>query len=165
MSKLQVKDWKQDTVYLVQFPRARCVPSISSYCLKLETWLRMAGLQYENVSNQFKIMSERGQLPFVEINGRQISDSTNIFNALSKCFCLQIDKNLNDNDSGNLVVYTSLIQDSLGWVVAYFRSLDNSIVGTEQGLIGHFDGIEKVLVRKFVVKKMESNVSENICRY
>ena len=34
-------------MYLVQFTRAKCCPSISPYCLKVETWLRMAGVDYE----------------------------------------------------------------------------------------------------------------------
>lgn len=40
-------DYKTGVVYLYQFPRTLVIPSLSSYCLKLETWLRMAGINYE----------------------------------------------------------------------------------------------------------------------
>lgn len=40
------RDWQKDHVYLIQFPRAGCIPSLSPFALKLETWLRMAGIQY-----------------------------------------------------------------------------------------------------------------------
>lgn len=42
-----VKDWQKDLVYLIQFPRAGCVPSISPFCLKVETWLRIANIEYQ----------------------------------------------------------------------------------------------------------------------
>ncbi len=46
-------DWKKGTVYLYQFPRSPCIPSISPFCLKLETWLRMADVNYEVVLEIF----------------------------------------------------------------------------------------------------------------
>lgn len=39
--------WKQDVVYLFQFKRSTCIPSMSPFSLKLETWLRMANVPYE----------------------------------------------------------------------------------------------------------------------
>lgn len=43
-------NFEKDVVYLFQFSRTPVVPSMSPYCLKVETWLRLAGLKYE-VSN------------------------------------------------------------------------------------------------------------------
>lgn len=44
-------DFEKDTIYLYQFTRTPLLPSLSPYCLKVETWLRLAGLKYE-VSTQ-----------------------------------------------------------------------------------------------------------------
>ena len=44
---VQKADFEQDKVYLYQFTRAKCIPSMSPFCLKVETWLRMADLNYE----------------------------------------------------------------------------------------------------------------------
>ncbi len=46
-SKLMKPDFEKDVVYLVQFPRAASVPSLSPFALKLETWLRMADIRYQ----------------------------------------------------------------------------------------------------------------------
>lgn len=50
-------DFEKDVIYLYQFSRTPFLPSISPYCLKVETWLRLAGLKYE-VSQRLEI-SER----------------------------------------------------------------------------------------------------------
>lgn len=40
-------DFEKDIIYLYQFSRTPLLPSLSPYCLKVETWLRLAGLKYE----------------------------------------------------------------------------------------------------------------------
>ena len=40
-------DFEKDVVYLYQFSRTGNIPSLSPFCLKVETWLRMAGIKYE----------------------------------------------------------------------------------------------------------------------
>lgn len=46
-------NYEKDVVYLYQFSRTPLLPSLSPYCLKVETWLRLAGIKYE-VSHFFK---------------------------------------------------------------------------------------------------------------
>lgn len=48
-------NFEKDIVYLYQFSRTPVVPSLSPYCLKVETWLRLAGLKYE-VSFVFSLL-------------------------------------------------------------------------------------------------------------
>lgn len=40
-------NFEKDVVYLYQFVRNPLLPSISPYCLRVETWLRLTGLKYE----------------------------------------------------------------------------------------------------------------------
>ena len=40
-------DFEKDVVYLFQFSRCPTIPSASPFCLKVENWLRMNGIQYE----------------------------------------------------------------------------------------------------------------------
>ncbi|VDO57252.1 unnamed protein product [Haemonchus placei] len=85
-ARLLKRDWEKDHVYLVQFPRAGCIPSPSPFALKVETWLRMADIPYTNISNEFTKMSSKGQIPFVEVNGRQVADSNFIIDHLIEEF-------------------------------------------------------------------------------
>ncbi len=41
------KDFEKDVVYLYQFGRTPALPSLSPYCLKVETWLKLQGIKYE----------------------------------------------------------------------------------------------------------------------
>lgn len=41
------KDFEKDVVYVYQFNRSPTVPSVSPYCLKLETWLKLQQIKYE----------------------------------------------------------------------------------------------------------------------
>src|SRR5512143_2065013 len=45
-------NFEKDIIYLYQFSRTPLLPSLSPYCLKVETWLRLAGLKYENVDHK-----------------------------------------------------------------------------------------------------------------
>ncbi|KPJ09246.1 Uncharacterized protein C6orf168 [Papilio machaon] len=41
-------NFEKDVVYLYQFTRTPVLPSTSPYCLKVETWIRLAGIKYQN---------------------------------------------------------------------------------------------------------------------
>ncbi|KAF7278033.1 hypothetical protein GWI33_008952 [Rhynchophorus ferrugineus] len=40
-------NYEKDVTYLYQFSRTPLLPSMSPYCLKVESWLRLAGIKYE----------------------------------------------------------------------------------------------------------------------
>lgn len=48
-------NYEKDVIYLFQFSRTPLLPSVSPYCLKVETWLRLVGLKYE-VSHKFHFL-------------------------------------------------------------------------------------------------------------
>ena len=79
---LRKPDYKENMIYLVQFPVSPSIRSISPFALKLETYMRMKNIQYEPVYSQK--FSVKGQTPYIELNGEQIPDSNLIIQELEK---------------------------------------------------------------------------------
>jgi glutathione S-transferase len=115
-------DFEKDIVYLYQFSRTPLLPSLSPYCLKVETWLRLAGLKYENVDHKTKFRSKKGQLPFVELNGDEIADSTVIIKDLATKFDKDIDATLTAEQKLVAHATISMIENHLTFVHSYWRA-------------------------------------------
>lgn len=115
-------NYEKDVVYLYQFSRIPLLPSISPYCLKVETWLRLNGIKYENVDHKMKFRSKKGALPFVELNGEEIADSTIILRELSQKFGKDLDAVLTCEQRSVSHAMISMIENHLVWVVMCWRT-------------------------------------------
>jgi len=93
---LRKPDFKEDIVYLVQFPVSPYIRSISPFALKLETYFRLKNVPYEPVYSQK--FSTKGQTPYIELNGKQIPDSNQIIQELEKRGIANPDEFLNPSE-------------------------------------------------------------------
>jgi len=114
------QDFEKDIVYVYQFTRTPVLPSLSPYCLKVETWLRLAGLKYENVDHKNKYKSKKGQLPFVEVNGEEIADSAIIIKELGTRYNQNLDAGLTDEQKIVSHATISMVENHFAWVVKSF---------------------------------------------
>lgn len=133
-------NFEKDVVYLYQFTRTPMLPSISPFCLKVETWLRLAGLKYENIDHKLKLRSKKGQLPFVEVNGEEIADSTIIMTELAQRFEKDLDVALSQEQRNIAHAMISMLENHLVWVVLSWR-----IKNTEQMLKGYKINLQHAL--------------------
>ena len=72
----------KDVVVLHMFPRSRTSPNISPYMVKLETYLRVAGIDYINDFQQ--PTSSKGKSPWMTFNGRDMADSQHCIEHLGR---------------------------------------------------------------------------------
>jgi len=114
-------DFEKDVVYLYQFSRCPTIPSASPFCLKVENWLRMTGVSYENVDHKMKWKSKKGQLPFIELNGDEIADSTIIIRELSKHFDKDLDEGLTEEQKNVSHAFESMLNNHTSWVFRWWR--------------------------------------------
>ncbi|GMR52563.1 hypothetical protein PMAYCL1PPCAC_22758, partial [Pristionchus mayeri] len=154
---------QKNHVYLVQIPRCGCIPSTSPFALKLETWLRFCKIIYINISNEFTKYSEKGQIPFIELNGRHYADSNQIIELLKTKSVQDPDVELNAFDRAQFVAFHSLLEDSIAWTIPFNRSRDNVWFTTkDKGFAGHFSGVKQLLFAKIGLPKIAKLVSISI---
>jgi len=108
-------------IYLYQYSRNTLLPSLSPTCLKVETWLRLAGLKYKNVDNRMLCRSKKGQLPIVELEGEDIAHN-NIIKQLGLRFQKDLDADLSNDQKIMSDHMTSTIENHMYWVLAWWRS-------------------------------------------
>ncbi len=79
------------TVYIL--PAAWGLPSVSPFCVKLLTWLRMARIEHEVAVGDLR-KAPRGKVPWVDLDGEIFSDSELIIEALRERFPVRLDHGL-----------------------------------------------------------------------
>ncbi|XP_057371542.1 failed axon connections-like [Daphnia carinata] len=115
-------DYEKNVVYLYQFSRTKNIPSPSPFCLKVETWLRMAGVKYENVDHKMKFRSNKGQLPFVEFNGAEIADSAVIIKELGGHFNTDMDAHLTSEQRNVVHATITMLENHYHWIDIWWRT-------------------------------------------
>lgn len=113
--------FKEDVVYLFQFPAFDTVPCPSPFALKVETWLRLHKIPYEVIRGTEK-WSKQGQIPFIELNGEEICDSNIIIQKLKKKF--EVDDKLEASEHSIAHAFTVMLDNQTVWTYARFRFLE-----------------------------------------
>jgi len=131
-----VKEWEDDMVYLFQFTRSPQIPSISPFCLKLESWLKLHGIKYQNIDHKCKFRSRKGMLPFVELNGDEIADSNMIIETLAAKFDKEMPAQLSQDQKNVQHAMIAMVENHLHWTIVHWRSkdVDNTLKGYQLNL-------------------------------
>jgi len=120
VASLQKTDWERDVVYLCQFPLCPSVRTISPFALKLETWLRLSNIKYENVFSM-KFHPKTGLIPYIELNGESYSDSNIIIEKLKKEFDVCVDEELSLEELAMSHAATSMVENYLSQTGFHYR--------------------------------------------
>lgn len=145
-------------ITLYQFPAGFDVPNISPYCLKVESYLRMAGLEYRVRSTFNPRKAPKGKLPYIDLAGDKIADSEIIVRALSERLDADLDARLDAAGRATAVCITRLCDEHLVPLMVYFRWLDDE--GWQQvkpAFFGRLPAPLRLFVPGLVQKKLRSN--------
>ena len=80
-------------ITLHKFVPAWGLPDISPFCVKVETYLRMTGAEYRTVVSDSR-KAPKGKCPYIEHDGRVISDSSMIIEYLESRSSSPMDSDL-----------------------------------------------------------------------
>ena len=102
-------------IALYQFPPAWGLPSMSPFCMKLETYLRMAGIPFESIPVSDPRKAPKGKLPYIEDDGKSVADSGFIIEYLGARFGIDLDSGLNGAERAMFHAVRRMIEEHLHW--------------------------------------------------
>ncbi len=96
---------------------------ISQFVLKVETYLRMAGIEFEtrSLGIAFAETAPKGKLPYIEHDGAQIADSSIIVDYLKEQFGDPLDGSLGATDRARGHTIKRMIEEHVWWLMARER--------------------------------------------
>lgn len=102
-------------IVLHQFPRAWGIPNPSQFCVKIETYLRLAKLPYRSEA-AVPFQAPLGKLPFIVDDGKKICDSRLIVEYLKTTYGDPLDGWLSPEQKGIAMALQRLLEEHLYWV-------------------------------------------------
>lgn len=95
--------------------------SVSPFCLKLDSFLRMAEIPHESVTAATPFGGPKKKAPWIEHEGRKIGDSSFIIAYLIERFGRDPDARLSPAQRGQAVAIQRLVEENLYWAMVYDR--------------------------------------------
>jgi len=104
-----------------QFAPAFGLPNASPFCMKLETYLRMAGLPFERVNDGNVMKAPKGKLPYIDDGGTLVADTHFIIEYLKTHYGDPLDADMGPRDRALATAFERLLEEDLYWAVVYTR--------------------------------------------
>lgn len=108
-------------IELHQFPPGFGLPNASPFCMKLETYLRMAGLPYKNVYEPHPYFAPKRKMPYIVDNGKKIGDSGLIIDYLKRTYGDPLDKDVNETQKAVGHALVKMLEEHFYWCGVYHR--------------------------------------------
>jgi glutathione S-transferase len=110
-------------IKLYQFEPALGLPNASPFCMKLETYLRMAGLPFEIPTATLAQLRRAplGKMPYIEDQGRLLADSSFIIEDLKSRYGDPLDARMTAPERATALAFQRLLEENLYWAVVYTR--------------------------------------------
>ena len=151
-----VNPTNRSSIKLFVFPRMFEIPNLSPFCCKLETWLRIAQIQYEVVPTSDPRSAPRKKLPYIEDGDVRLPDSSAIIEHLSRTRAVELDARLGPAQRAIALLVKRTLEEHYSFVLAYTHLV------REEGLKhtgARFTALPS-LVRPLVAHAVRSNVKK-----
>ncbi|WP_041550157.1 glutathione S-transferase family protein [Chamaesiphon minutus] len=111
-------------IKLYQFAPAFGLPNASSFCLKLETYLRMVELPFESVYGIDMGKAPKGKMPYIVDGDKTIGDSNFIIDYLKQTYGDRLDAHLTPSERAIALAMRRLIEENLYWAIVHNRWIE-----------------------------------------
>ncbi|HRB97425.1 MAG TPA: glutathione S-transferase family protein [Nitrosomonas sp.] len=143
---------------LYQFERTWGIPNLSPFCCKIETYLRMANIDY-TIKPSLPLGAPKGKLPYIEDSGQALADSRFIITHL-KSSHKNLDSELNAAELATSLALQRLIEEHLFWIALYSRwqYTDQNWQVNKQAIFGGLPPIIRDIVAHGWRKKIKRQI-------
>lgn len=111
-------------ILLHQYPAVWDLPSLSPFCIKVETYLLMANLPYKIIIENNPRKGPKGKMPVIQDGNNIIADSTFIIDYLDKTYHIHLDKHLSPSQKALSHAIKIMIEEHLYFILLYSRWID-----------------------------------------
>ncbi len=137
-------------ITLFQFKPALGLPNASPFCMKMETYLRMANVDYSTTCINNPAKGPKGKLPYIEDKGEVIADTRFIIEYLENTCNHDLDSSLDSTEKAISDAFVRMLEELFYWTIVYSRWIDDR----------YWPDVKKVFFGDFppLVKNMVSNI-------
>jgi glutathione S-transferase len=115
--------------------------------MKVETYLRMAGLPYEIVQDNLPFKAPKKKLPYIEDGEKRVGDSGFIIDYLKATYGDLVDGGLTPQDRATAHVLRRMLEESFYWSAVYSRWVEEEGWNTIRPLFfGHLPPLLRELI-------------------
>lgn len=148
-------------IKLYIFPPCWGMPSPSPFCIKVEAYLKLAGLPYEAVHITDPREAPKGKLPYVEAEGKSLGDSHLIIEYLESKLESPLDSHLTQQQKAVALATKRMLDEHLVWATVYsrwvpeknFKIIKNTFFSESSGPM---KAIIIKKVRKYMLKSLQA---------
>ncbi|MEM6599238.1 MAG: glutathione S-transferase family protein [Cyanobacteria bacterium P01_C01_bin.69] len=146
-------------ITLYQFQPALGCYNASPFCLKLETYLRMAALPYEVAADANVLKAPKKKLPYIQDGDLTIADSGFALEYLKETYGDPLDEGLSLPEQAIALSFRRLMEENLYWAMIYSRWAEEENWQVIHGLF--FSDLPPVL-RTLISRKVRKDTLEKV---
>lgn len=146
-------------ITLIQFPRNLGVMNASPFCMKVEVFLKLAGLPYAVDDRTPPFRAPKGKLPALRDGDALVGDSQAILAHLQRQYAAQLPPALLAAETGAQLALRRLLEEHLYFALMWQRWVDDAgFAINAPGLLAAVPGPLRPLVAALVRRKMRRDL-------
>jgi glutathione S-transferase len=113
-------------IELLQFRKGPGLMNLSPFCMKVEVFLRLSGLEHRCVYEASPFRTPKGKLPVLRDEGRVVADSSAIVAHLQQRYAAQLPPSLGAAETSEQLALRRLLEEHLYFVMLWLRWIDDA---------------------------------------
>ncbi|MBL0087592.1 MAG: glutathione S-transferase N-terminal domain-containing protein [Ideonella sp.] len=146
-------------IELLQFKPAFGLMNASPFCMKVEVFLRLAGLEYRCINDALPMRTPKGKLPVIRDGGELVADSQAIVEHLQRRCASQLPALLRAPETGTQLATRRMLEEHTYFTALWLRWIDDTgWQATGPAFFGHLPWPLRSVLPALVRRKMRRDL-------